>query len=394
MGDLPGDVRVSIATPVGIVLAERSGRLRRIETLALQVAEIQAEVGVAEGAVDAAAHAGRVVRSNSGRDAGCRRVLAALGEDLDHAPDRVGAVQAAQLPGHDLDPLDLAERNVLERRRAERGRADPHAVDQHERMTAIGPAHKHAARLPESAVARSLDPAQCLQHFDQSLLTASGDVFAGDDADRLQRLSAGLRESGGGDDYRVFRTLSKRKRRRGRGERGNDGSSQDFLPGMRPRRPNSRCERKCTWNAPALHRAPRHFPPSVEAGLRACGIGAYRLPVSSRSQWQSLESDAKAHDLRLLVDTPAPLTVAGAAEDLERTRDPGIREGKPLLNPRSEPASAPLSRFTPARGTRRDTSNERVDCTTQVAGLQLAAASGIYIENESLHLDLTGFSKL
>src|SRR5882762_3319468 len=57
-------------------------------------------------------------------------------------------------------------------------------------------------------------------------------------------------------------------------------------------------------------------------------------------------------------------------------------------------SAAPLSRFTPARGTRRDTSNERVDCTTQVAGPTLAAASGIYIENESLHLDLTGFSKL
>src|SRR6266513_325520 len=57
-------------------------------------------------------------------------------------------------------------------------------------------------------------------------------------------------------------------------------------------------------------------------------------------------------------------------------------------------SAAPLSRFTPARGTRRDTSNERVDCTTQVTGLDLAASSGIYIENESLHLDLTGFSKL
>src|SRR5437660_3826747 len=72
----------------------------------------------------------------------------------------------------------------------------------------------------------------------------------------------------------------------------------------------------------------------------------------------------------------------------------GSRRGEPLLNRRSESASAPLSRFTPARGTRRDTSNERVDCTTQVAGFRFAATSGIYIENESLHLDLTGFSKL
>jgi len=133
-----------------------------------------------------------------------------------------------------------------------------------------------------------------LQDLDQSLLAASGDVFGGDDVDRLQRLSAGLRKSGGGDDYGVFRTLSKRERRRGRDERGDDGSFQGFLPGVRPRRPNSRCERKCDKrSAPVSHRAPRHFPPSVEAGLRACGIGAYRLPGSSRSQWQSLESDAE-----------------------------------------------------------------------------------------------------
>src|SRR5436190_1319908 len=90
---------------------------------------------------------------------------------------------------------------------------------------------------------------------------------------------------------------------------------------------------------------------------------AYRLPVSSHSQWP------------FGLIRPHTLTVAGAAEAL------------------AVPA-APLSRFTPARGTRRDTSNERVDCTAQVAGLCLAAASGIYIENESLHLDLTGFSKL
>jgi cell division protein ZapB len=46
---------------------------------------------------------------------------------------------------------------------------------------------------------------------------------------------------------------------------------------------------------------------------------------------------------------PRALTVAGAAEAL------AISSG-----------AAPLSRFTPALENRRDTSNERVDCTTQV----------------------------
>src|SRR5438445_13022831 len=97
-------------------------------------------------------------------------------------------------------------------------------------MTAVRSAHKHAARLPESAVARGLDPAQHLQDLDQSLLAASGDVFGGDYIDRLQRLRAGLRKSGGGDDYGVFQTLSELERRRGCDEHGNDGSFQGFLP--------------------------------------------------------------------------------------------------------------------------------------------------------------------
>src|SRR5207249_1022070 len=123
-------------------------------------------------------------------------------------------------------------------------------------------------------------------------------------------------------------------------------------------------------------------------------VGSVRIAFpGARAPSGRASSRTQSVRLRLLVDTPAPLTVAGAAEDLEGLGIPGSG-GEPLLNPRSESASAPLSRFTPARGTRRDTSNERVDCTTQVAGLRLAALSGIYIENESLHLDLTGFSKL
>src|SRR5882672_1494592 len=120
---------------------------------------------------------------------------------------------------------------------------------------------------------------------------------------------------------------------------------------------------------------PAAFPPSVEAGLRACGIGAYRLPGSSRSQWQGLESDAEAPGSGCWLIRPRHLPLRGQQRHWPMS-------------------AAPLSRFTPARGTRRDTSNERVDCTTQVAGFYLAAASGIYIENESLHLDLTGFLKL
>jgi hypothetical protein len=74
---------------------------------------------------------------------------------------------------------------------------------------------------------------------------------------------------------------------------------------------------------------------------------------------------------------PRTLTVAGAAEALAASC-----------------AAAPLSRFTLALETRQDTSDERVDCTTQVFEIAPRSDMGIYIENEALHLDLTGFSKL
>ena len=104
-------------------------------------------------------------------------------------------------------------------------------------MTAVCPAHEHAARLPESAVAGDLDPTQGLQNLDHSLLTALSDVFGRDDLDRLQRFRPGLGQARCGDDNGIFRTLGKRERRRGHDERGNDGSFQGFLP--RPASPQA-----------------------------------------------------------------------------------------------------------------------------------------------------------
>src|SRR6266568_3302130 len=110
------------------------------------------------------------------------------------------------------------------------------------------------------------------------------------------------------------------------------------------------------------------------------GISDYRLrPVSglvgsgvSPSRERSLtvaglSACAKRRLRPLDLIRPRTLTVAGAAEALANEnffpRLGGFSRGH---RPLDRLGAAPLSRFTPARGTHRNTSNERVDCTTQV----------------------------
>src|SRR5258708_31586019 len=88
-------------------------------------------------------------------------------------------------------------------------------------------------------------------------------------------------------------------------------------PGMRPRRPNSRCERKCDSEAHRFPTAPRgisHHRSRPVSGL----VGSVRIAFpGARAPSGRAASRTQKRRLGLLVDTPAPLTVAGAAEDLE-----------------------------------------------------------------------------
>src|SRR5712664_490655 len=90
---------------------------------------------------------------------------------------------------------------------------------------------------------------------------------------------------------------------------------------------------------------------------------AYRLPVGLRPQW--LSRYARTH---------LPL----------RGQQRHWQESLPHLFP-----------VSPRREVRAGTPRtSALIVQHKSAGLSPAAASGIYIENESLHLDLTGFSKL
>src|SRR6266571_3873762 len=101
-------------------------------------------------------------------------------------------------------------------------------------------------------------------------------------------------------------------------------------PGMRPRRPNSRCERKCDSEAHRFPTAPRgisHHRSRPVSGL----VGSVRIAFpGARAPSGRASSRTRNAKLGLLVDTPAPLTVAGAAEDLEGVGIPDSGRGEPL----------------------------------------------------------------
>ena len=131
----------------------------------------------------AARHRARRIRAVAGRDV-CRKVLgAAAREHLDHAADRVGAVQARRRSAQHLDALDLVERNRLERRGPGRRRGETNAVDQHQRLRRIRAAQEHAGHRRRSAVLDDFGAGLPLQQLGETLHAGARDLVAADDGD-------------------------------------------------------------------------------------------------------------------------------------------------------------------------------------------------------------------
>ena len=126
----------------------------------------------------------------------------AAGEDLDHSPDRVGAVQAGTRAAHDLDALDLLHRNLLERRQPGADRSHPHAIDQQQGMSGVGAAQEQRGLLAVAAAVGEAHPGQPGQQVRHRQRLQPLDVGTGDHADRRQRLVGGDRGTRGGHDHR------------------------------------------------------------------------------------------------------------------------------------------------------------------------------------------------
>ena len=122
-------------------------------------------------------------------------------EDLDHAADGLGAVQAGARAPDDLDPVHLVEWYMVERRGPQGGRPGLDAVDQHQDMVGFGAPQEQGGLLARASIAGDHHARYGGQHPGQGGCPAPFDCFAGDDGHGHQGLVHGFRSAGRGDDH-------------------------------------------------------------------------------------------------------------------------------------------------------------------------------------------------
>ena len=173
---------------------------RRKTAVGGAMGHVNGKRGVPHHAADAGAHAPGAVIAGSQRQVRCRCAPALAGENLHHAADGVGTVQARHRPAHDLDALDLLQRDLFQRRGPGSGRHHAHAVDQHDRLVAVGAADEQRGLAAVTAVAGKFDAGFAGQQLRQACRTGPGNIVAGDHR-HVAGQAGGLHGRTGGRDH-------------------------------------------------------------------------------------------------------------------------------------------------------------------------------------------------
>src|SRR5690606_4777742 len=132
--------RVPVAVAVGLVdeaarAPAGSGAAAGVDAVGALPRALRLEPGTPGALADARAGRAEAVVARAHAEVALHRAFSRPpGEDLHHAADRFGAVQARARPAHHFDAFDLLQRQVLERAHAGGGRADAHAVHQHQHV--------------------------------------------------------------------------------------------------------------------------------------------------------------------------------------------------------------------------------------------------------------------
>src|SRR5690606_37937020 len=154
--------RVAVAVTVGLVgEAARApalgGAAAGIDAVGALPGALGLEPAALAGLADARARLAPAVAADAQAGVRAQSAAGAPVEDLDHAADGLRAVQAGSRAAHDLDALDLVQRQVLVHDHARRCRADAHAVNHHQHVVGFGAAHEHRGQLPRATLVGEVD---------------------------------------------------------------------------------------------------------------------------------------------------------------------------------------------------------------------------------------------
>ena len=184
--------------------------LRALEgRIALAVLPLEAQLHAATpGAIaDRAAGVASRVAAVARRDFAAEALLRGLaGDDVDDAADGVRTPLIASRPLDDLDALDGFERDVLECREAVDAVVEAHAVNQHQRVVALGTADEdRGRRLADAAAADDVDARDLRDGLADIVGLQQHELLARDHGHRGIDRRGRDRAAGGGDIDRVER---------------------------------------------------------------------------------------------------------------------------------------------------------------------------------------------
>ena len=235
-----------------------------------------------------------------------RGSLPALGDDVDHAPDRVGAVERRLRAPQDLDPLDIVEREVGEVEVAGRGALDPHAVDQDLHLGRVGAANADGGELPRAARRLHLHAGDGPQRLLDRPVLLGAHLFLGLHRHRRAGLFGRLLAPRGGHDDRV----GSPDFRAGGGDAGGGRACRSESGSARPPAPlrGPAASRACTTRLVASS-----FRISSRTPLPRRGVGLVR-PDRSPDSWLFASAAPSQGDHAPVTSEcggRSPLTVAG-----------------------------------------------------------------------------------
>ena len=154
----------------------------------LEVTEGERVIEDALGARKTCPRPQRVVVADLLRAPQAERALASARDDVDHAADRVRAVERRLRTANDLDALDQLGREVGEIDLTERGTLHAHAIDEHLHLIGVGAADRDRGRLAEAPGASDVDTRHTAERLVHRRITPGVDVVTGNHRHRRAEL--------------------------------------------------------------------------------------------------------------------------------------------------------------------------------------------------------------